>query len=170
MNAAKESIASQMNPEAERGSLRHVLGGADVLIGLSAPGIVTREDVRTMAPDPIVFALANPTPEVQPEELVDVARVVATGRSDYANQINNSLGFPGIFRGALEVEATDINESMKLAAAKAIAELVGDDELQEEYVIPSMFDRRVAEAVATATREAAWATGVARKLRPAALS
>jgi malate dehydrogenase (oxaloacetate-decarboxylating) len=110
--------------------------------------------------------LANPTPEVQPEELVDVARVVATGRSDYPNQINNSLAFPGIFRGALDVQATDINESMKLAAAEAIAGLVGDDELTAEYIVPSMFDRRVADAVAAATREAAWTSGVARKPRP----
>ena len=119
-----------------------------------------------MAPDPIVFALANPTPEVQPEELVGIARVVATGRSDYPNQINNSLGFPGLFRGALDVEATAINEEMKLAAAAAIAGLVAPDELNEEYIVPSMFDPRVAEAVARATREAAWASGVARKERP----
>jgi malate dehydrogenase (oxaloacetate-decarboxylating) len=118
-----------------------------------------------MAPRAIVFALANPIPEVQPEELGGIAEVVATGRSDYVNQINNSLAFPGIFRGALDVEATDINESMKLAAAKAIAGLVAPDEVNQEYIIPSMFDRRVAEAVAHATREAAWASGVARKPR-----
>jgi malate dehydrogenase (oxaloacetate-decarboxylating) len=119
-----------------------------------------------MARDPIVFALANPIPEVQPEALVGIARVVATGRSDYPNQINNSLGFPGLFRGAMDVEATDINEAMKVAAADAIANLVSAEELSEEYVIPSMFDLRVPDAVAEATREAAWATGVARKPRP----
>jgi malate dehydrogenase (oxaloacetate-decarboxylating) len=119
-----------------------------------------------MAPDPIVFALANPLPEIQPEALAGIARVIATGRSDYPNQINNSLAFPGIFRGALDVQATDIGERMKLAAAEAIAGLIGPGELTEEYIVPSMFDRRVAEAVAQATREAAWASGVARKPRP----
>jgi malate dehydrogenase (oxaloacetate-decarboxylating) len=128
--------------------------------------VVTSDDIESMAEEPIVFALANPIPEVQPEELAGVARVIATGRSDYPNQINNSLAFPGIFRGALEVQATDIDESMKLAAAETIAGLVGSDELTEEYIIPSMFDRRVAEAVTAATREAAWASGVARKPRP----
>jgi malate dehydrogenase (oxaloacetate-decarboxylating) len=128
--------------------------------------VVTATDIAEMARDPIVFALANPIPEVQPEDLVDVARVIATGRSDYPNQINNSLAFPGLFRGALEVEATDIDESMKLSAADAIARLVGPDELSEEYIVPSMFDRRVADAVAAATREAAWSSGVARKPRP----
>ena len=166
MNPIKEALASETNRDGEQGSLHDVLRGADVFIGVSAPGVIGREDVRTMARDPIVFALANPIPEVQPEELVGIARVVATGRSDYPNQINNSLGFPGIFRGALEVGATDINEAMKLAAARAIADLVADDEVQEEYVIPSMFDRRVADAVAAATREAAWDSGVARKARP----
>jgi malate dehydrogenase (oxaloacetate-decarboxylating) len=119
-----------------------------------------------MGPDPIVFALANPIPEVQPEALVGIARVIATGRSDYPNQINNSLAFPGIFRGALEVQATDIDESMKLAAADAIANLIAPDEVTQEYIVPSMFDRRVADAVTKATREAAWASGVARKPRP----
>jgi malate dehydrogenase (oxaloacetate-decarboxylating) len=113
-----------------------------------------------------VFALASPIPEVQPEDLLDIARVVATGRSDYPNQINNSLAFPGLFRGALEVEATDMDESMKLAAAHALAGLVGPDELTEEYIVPSMFDKRVADTVAAATRAAAWASGVARKPRP----
>jgi malate dehydrogenase (oxaloacetate-decarboxylating) len=127
--------------------------------------VVSAEEIALMGSDPIVFALANPIPEVQPEDLVDIARVVATGRSDYPNQINNSLAFPGIFRGALEVQATDIDEGMKLAAAEAIAGLVGPGELTEEYIVPSMFDRRVAEAVAAATREAAYASGVARKLR-----
>ena len=140
--------------------------GADVFVGLAGPGSVTAEDVASMAHDPIVCALANPVPEVQPEAIAGIARVIATGRSDYPNQINNSLAFPGIFKGALDVEATDINEPMKVAAAEAIAALVGEQELSEEYIIPSMFDPRVAEAVASATREAAWASGVARKPRP----
>jgi malate dehydrogenase (oxaloacetate-decarboxylating) len=155
------------NPEHEHGSLQHVLHGADVFIGVSGPGIVSPSDIRTMARDAIVCALANPVPEVQPEEITGLARVIATGRSDYPNQINNSLAFPGIFRGALEVHATDINESMKVAAAEAIAALVSPDELSEEYIIPSMFDARVAEAVTQAVREAAWNTGVARIPRPA---
>ena len=116
-----------------------------------------------MAIDPILFALANPTPEVRPESVAGIARIVATGRSDYPNQINNSLAFPGVFKGALEVQATDINEMMKLAAAEAIANLVATDELHDEYIIPSMFDTRVVDAVATATREAAIASGVARR-------
>lgn len=167
MNPHKELLARTTNPHAEKGSVGEVLRDADVFIGLSGPGAVTPEDIATMAQDPIVFALANPIPEVQPEDLVGLARVVATGRSDYPNQINNSLAFPGIFRGALDVQARDINEEMKVAAAEAIASLVTEDELHEDYVVPSMFDRRVAEAVAEATRQAAWATGVARKPNPA---
>jgi malate dehydrogenase (oxaloacetate-decarboxylating) len=135
-------------------------------VGLAGPGTVTAAEIATMARDSIVFAMANPVPEIQPEELVGIARVVATGRSDYPNQINNSLAFPGIFRGALDVEARDINEAMKIGAAEAIAGLITSEELTEEYIIPSMFDPRVADAVAQATREAAWATGVARKARP----
>ncbi|HET6318649.1 MAG TPA: malic enzyme-like NAD(P)-binding protein [Chloroflexota bacterium] len=167
MNPYKERLATETNPDRLQGSLSDVLRGADVFIGLSGPGVVTSDDIESMAEEPIVFALANPIPEVQPEELAGIARVIATGRSDYPNQINNSLAFPGIFRGALEVQATDIDESMKLAAAETIAGLVGSDELTEEYIIPSMFDRRVAEAVTAATREAAWSSGVARKPRPA---
>jgi len=167
MNVFKERVAGMTNPDREQGSLHAVLHGADVFIGLSGPGVVSPADIGAMADDAIVFALANPIPEVQPEQVAGMARVIATGRSDYPNQINNSLAFPGIFRGALDVQATDINESMKLAAAEAIARLVGPDELNEEYIVPSMFDRRVAEAVAAATREAAWSSGVARKPRPA---
>ena len=166
MNPFKERLAETTNPAGERGSLRDVLRRADAFIGLSGPGVISADDVQRMAQDPIVFALANPIPEVQPEALVGIARVVATGRSDYPNQINNSLAFPGIFRGALEVQSTDIDESMKLAAADAIADLIAADEVTEEYIVPSMFDRRVAEAVTRATREAAWASGVARKPRP----
>jgi malate dehydrogenase (oxaloacetate-decarboxylating) len=167
MNSLKERLAEETNPAGEQGRVGEVMRGADVFVGLSGPGAISADDVAGMARDPIVFALANPIPEVQPEALVGIARVVATGRSDYANQINNSLGFPGIFRGALDVEARAITEEMKLAAATAIAGLVGQDELNEDYVIPSMFDPRVADAVAAGTREAAWASGVARKERPA---
>jgi malate dehydrogenase (oxaloacetate-decarboxylating) len=163
MNPYKERLAEATNPRRERGSLHDVLRGADVFIGVSAPGIVSETDIAAMAPDPIVFALANPIPEIQPEGLAGIARVIATGRSDYPNQINNSLVFPGMFRGALDVQATDINEAMKLAAADAIANLIGPGELTEEYIIPSMFDRRVADAVSQAVREAAWSTGAARK-------
>jgi malate dehydrogenase (oxaloacetate-decarboxylating) len=166
MNAYKTRLAESTNPQRERGSLRDVLRGADAFIGLSGPGIVSADDIARMGTDPIVFALANPIPEVQPEALAGIARVVATGRSDYPNQINNSLAFPGIFRGALEVQATDIDETMKLAAADAIANLIGPDEVTEEYIVPTMFDKRVADAVTRATREAAWASGVARKPRP----
>ena len=168
MNPAKAILAAETNPERLRGTLRQVLRGADAFIGVSGPGTLTAEDVTTMNGDAIVFALANPVPEVQPEEITDIARVIATGRSDYPNQINNSLVFPGIFRGALDVQAKAINEQMKLAAAEAIAALVTPDELNEDYIVPSMFDPRVAEAVAQATREAAWATGTARKPKPEA--
>jgi malate dehydrogenase (oxaloacetate-decarboxylating) len=165
LDAVKQRLALETNPERRRGSVHEVMAGADVFIGLASPGSVSAEDVARMNRDPIVFAMANPIPEIQPEALVGLARVVATGRSDYANQINNSLAFPGIFRGALDVEATDINEAMKIAAADAIAGLVSPEELSEEYVIPSMFDARVADAVAQATREAAWTSGVARRPR-----
>ncbi|MHB8731153.1 MAG: malic enzyme-like NAD(P)-binding protein [bacterium] len=165
LTPVKEAVARETNPDREQGTLREVLRGADVFIGLSGPGVIDREAVAAMAHDPIVFALANPVPEVQPEDLEGVARVVATGRSDYPNQINNSLGFPGIFRGALDVQAREINEAMIRAAARAIAALVAADELQEEYIIPSMFDQRVAPAVAEAVRDAAAASGVARKVR-----
>jgi malate dehydrogenase (oxaloacetate-decarboxylating) len=165
MNTYKERLAESTNPRRETGSPQEVLRGADVFIGLSGPGVVSASDVAAMAGDAIVFALANPIPEVQPEAIAGVARVIATGRSDYPNQINNSLAFPGIFRGALEVQATDIDEAMKIAAADAIAGLIGPDELNEEYIVPSMFDRRVADAVAQGTREAAYTSGVARKPR-----
>ena len=166
MDQYKLSLAAVTNPEREIGGVRELLVGADVFVGVSGPNAIDVDMVRSMAADPIVFALANPTPEIQPEAIAGLARVVATGRSDYPNQINNSLVFPGVFKGALDVQATAINEAMKLAAADAIAALVGPDELFEEYVVPSMFDRRVAEAVAAATREAAWSSGVARRTRP----
>jgi malate dehydrogenase (oxaloacetate-decarboxylating) len=163
MNRYKAALAADTNPRLERGSLQQALRGADVFIGLSAPGLLNGQDVRSMASDPIVFALANPTPEVQPEELAGLARVVATGRSDYPNQINNSLVFPGLFRGALQVQASDINEPMKLAAAGAIAGLVAEAELRDDNIVPSMFDRRVVPTVAAAVRRAARASGVARR-------
>ncbi len=163
MNDAKRRFAEVTNPKRRRGPLSDVIAGADVFIGVSAPNSLTVEDLRRMATDPIVFALANPDPEISPEDAAGVARVMATGRSDYPNQINNVLCFPGIFRGALDVQARDINEEMKLAAARAIAAIVTDDELSEDYIIPSVFNRRVAEVVAAATAEAAVASGVARR-------
>ena len=163
MDPYKERLAQATNPDRQPGRLREVLRGADVFIGLSGPGLLTAADVASMAPDPIVFALANPIPEVAPEDLAGVARVVATGRSEFPNQLNNSLASPGIFRGALEAQATDVDDAMKIAAARALANLVGPDELQEEYIIPSLFDRRVADRVAQATRDAARASGLARR-------
>jgi malate dehydrogenase (oxaloacetate-decarboxylating) len=165
MNAAKQWFAAHTNPLHQRGRLADVIEGADVFIGVSAPGVLTVSDVRRMAADPIVFALANPDPEIMPQELEGIARIVATGRSDYPNQINNVLCFPGIFRGALDVQATTITEEMKLAAARAIAGIVTADELSEEYIVPSVFNRHVAAAVASATAEAAVAGGVARRPR-----
>src|SRR5690606_10593415 len=138
------------NPERREGSLAEVLPGADVFIGVSGPGLVTAAELRTMAPDPIVFALANPDPEITPEEADGVAAVIATGRSDYPNQINNVLAFPGIFRGALDVAATSITEGMKLAAAEAIAACVDEDQLAHDHIVPSVFDERVAPRVAEA--------------------
>jgi malate dehydrogenase (oxaloacetate-decarboxylating) len=155
MDPYKRQLAQETNPLNEHGNLAEVLRGADVFIGLAGPGIVSPDDIRAMGRDPIVFAMANPVPEIQPEALAGIARVVATGRSDYANQINNSLAFPGVFRGALDARARDISATMKLAAVEAIAGLVGEAELEEEYILPSMFDRRVAEVVATAVREVA---------------
>lgn len=164
MNPAQREMAKVTNREKACGSLDVAIKGADVFIGVSAPGILTRERVASMNKDAIVFAMANPVPEIMPEEAKAAgARVVGTGRSDYPNQVNNLLAFPGIFRGALDVRARLINEEMKIAAAKAIAGLVGDDELNEEYIIPSPFDPRVAKAVAEAVAKAARETGVARK-------
>jgi len=142
-----------------------VIKGADVFFGLSVQGVITQDDLRNMASDPIVFAMANPTPEIMPEDAEGLVAVMATGRSDYPNQINNVLCFPGIFRGALNCRASRINEAMKLAAAHAIAEIIGPDELHPDYIIPSVFDRRVGEAVASKVEDAAYATGVARRER-----
>ncbi len=163
LNEAKLETARISNPEGRKGSLADVLKGADVFIGLSGPGVLTGEMVRTMAKDAIVFAMANPVPEIMPDEAREAgARVVGTGRSDFPNQINNVLAFPGIFRGALDVRASDINDEMKIAAAEAIASLISDEELSEGKIIPAAFDKRVSSTVAKAVAEAAIASGVAR--------
>ena len=163
MNPVKEEMAKMTNLEKRSGSLADMLVGADVFIGVSAPGVVTTEMVKTMNKDAILFACANPTPEIFPEDAkAGGARVVATGRSDFPNQINNVLAFPGIFRGAFDVRAKDINDEMKLAASRALAELITDEELSEDYIIPKAFDPRVGKAVAAAVADAARKTGVAR--------
>ncbi len=163
MTDAQAELAGVTNPERKTGSLADVIKGADVFMGFSAPRCLTGDMVRTMAKDPIIFACANPTPEIFPEEaLAAGARVVGTGRSDYPNQINNVLAFPGIFRGALDVRAKEINDQMKVAAAKALAALVPENELREDNIIPSAFDKRVAPAVAAAVAQAARDTGAAR--------
>ena len=165
MNWVKDWYARNTNPDREKGSLRDVIRNADVFFGLSGPNVLVPDDVRTMASDPIVFAMANPVPEIMPEDAEGIVAVMATGRSDYPNQINNVLCFPGIFRGALNCRASRINEAMKLAAAHAIANTIGPDELHPDYIIPSVFDRRVGEAVAAAVEEASYETGVARRER-----
>jgi malate dehydrogenase (oxaloacetate-decarboxylating) len=165
MNWVKEHYARISNPDNVKGTLHEVIRGADVFFGLSAPGVLTVDDLKAMARDPIVFAMANPTPEIMPEEAEPHVAVMATGRSDYANQINNVLCFPGIFRGALSCRATRINEEMKLAAANAIAGIITDEERHPEYIVPSVFDKRVAEAVSREVEEAAYQTGVARRER-----
>jgi malate dehydrogenase (oxaloacetate-decarboxylating) len=162
MNALKELVATTTNPQRERGDVHDALRGADVFIGVSSPDLIGLADVRVMASDPIVFALANPIPEVQPEEIEGAAAVIATGRSDYPNQINNALVFPGLFRGALDCRARQINEAMKMAAARALAACIGPDELTPEHIVPGIFNKRVVHDVAAAVRQAAVATGVAR--------
>lgn len=163
LNPIKEEMAEITNQNCEKGTLAEVIKGADVFIGVSAPGTLTKEMVQTMAKDPIIFACANPTPEIFPDEAkAGGAAVVSTGRSDFPNQVNNVLAFPGIFRGALDVRASDINDEMKVAAAYAIAGLVSDEELNPEYILPAAFDPRVKDAVAKATAEAARKSGVAR--------
>ena len=165
LTPAKAEYAAITNADGRRGSADDVLEGADVYIGLSAPGAVSLEAVRRMAHGAIVFAMANPTPEVMPEEIHDVAAVIATGRSDYPNQINNVLAFPGVFRGALDVRAREITPAMELAAAEALAAVIAPQELAADYIVPSVFDRRVAAAVAKAVAEAAERSGVARRSR-----
>ena len=163
MNPAKQEIAELTNPQRRQGSLAEVLEGSDVFIGVSAPGVVTTDMVKTMNRDAIIFACANPTPEIFPEDAkAGGAAVISTGRSDYPNQINNVLAFPGIFRGALDVRASDINDAMKIAAANALAGLISDEELSADYIIPAAFDVRVKDAVAEAVKAAAYKTGVAR--------
>ena len=163
MNWAQAEMAQRTNPDQTPGTLAEKLVGADVFIGTSAPGLVTRQMVETMNRDAIIFACANPTPEIFPEEAkTGGARIVSTGRSDYPNQINNVLAFPGIFRGVFDVRASDINEEMKLAAAEALANLISDEELSDEYIMPAALDDRVAKTVAKAVAEAAVRTGVAR--------
>ena len=163
MNPVKEEMSKLTNLQKKQGSLAEMLVGADVFIGVSAPGAVTTEMVKTMNKDAIIFACANPTPEIFPDDAkAGGARVVATGRSDFPNQINNVLAFPGIFRGAFDVRAKDINDEMKLAASRALAELITDEELSEDYIIPKAFDPRVGKAVAAAVADAARKTGVAR--------
>jgi malate dehydrogenase (oxaloacetate-decarboxylating) len=165
LDPARAALAERTNRQRCQGSPDEVLAGADVLLGLSGPGAVSPAGVRTMARDAIVFAMANPVPEVQPEDVRDDVAVMATGRSDYPNQINNVLAFPGVFKGALEVRAREINEEMKLAAAHAIARVIPDDELHADYIVPSVFNRRVAEAVAEAVAVAAVESGIARRER-----
>jgi len=165
MNWVKDWYARNTNPDKEKGTIHDIIKGADVFFGLSAPGVIDETDLKSMAKDPIVFAMANPVPEIMPEDAEGLVAVMATGRSDYPNQINNVLCFPGIFRGALNCRASQINEAMKIAAAHAIAEIISPEELYADYIIPSVFDRRVAEAVAAKVEDAAYETGVARRSR-----
>uniref|UniRef100_UPI003FED6BDB NAD(P)-dependent malic enzyme n=1 Tax=Candidatus Limivicinus sp. TaxID=3030905 RepID=UPI003FED6BDB len=163
MNGAKQEIAAMTNPNTEQGKLADVIRGADVFIGVSAPGVLTQDMIRTMNCDAIIFACANPTPEIMPDEAKAAgAAVVCTGRSDYPNQVNNVLAFPAIFRGALDARASDINSEMKIAAAEALASLVSDEELNADYILPYAFDKRVRETVSKAVFDAAHRSGVAR--------
>lgn len=162
MNPYKRLLSRKTNPRRVKGPIGSALEGAHVFLGLSVPNVITAGDIRRMAKDPIVFALANPDPEIAPEEALPLARVLATGRSDYPNQINNMLSYPGIFRGLLDIRASGVNEEVKFAAANAIARTVGEDELNEDYILPSIFDRKVVTAVAHAVSEAALRTGIGR--------
>ncbi len=163
LNEEKKALLALSNKQDKSGSLADVMVGADLFIGVSSPGVVTPEMVKTMAPNPILFPMANPVPEIMPDLAREAgAAVIGTGRSDFPNQINNVLAFPGVFRGAFDVRASDINEEMKLAAARALAELVSDEELNPDYIIPAAFDERVCPAVAAAVAQAARDTGVAR--------
>jgi len=163
MNQYKRELARITNPSGIRGKISDAMRGADVFIGLSAPNIITVEDIKNMSKEPVVFALANPEPEIPPEEALPFVRVLATGRSDYPNQINNMLSFPGIFRGLLDVRARGVNEEIKFAAARAIAHILKDEDLHEDYIIPGGFDRRVVSAVAHEVAEAARRTGLQRR-------
>jgi malate dehydrogenase (oxaloacetate-decarboxylating) len=168
LNEAKREYAETTNPENLQGTADDLLAGADVFIGLSVPGAISVEGVKRMAPHAIVFAMANPTPEVDPEAIEGLAEVIATGRSDYPNQINNVLAFPGVFRGALDVRARTIDSGMEVAAARAIAATIAEEELAADYIVPSVFNRAVAPGVAQAVADAAVASGVARRVRPPA--
>lgn len=163
MNPAKNALAQITNPNAEKGTIADVMRGKDVFIGVSGPNIISQDMVKTMNKDPIVFAMANPTPEIEPDSIEGIARIIATGRSDYHNQINNVLCFPGIFRGALDAGATAINDEMKIAAAHAIANVIEEDHLSEDYIIPSVFNERVHQDVASAVIDAAVRTGVSTR-------
>jgi malate dehydrogenase (oxaloacetate-decarboxylating) len=163
MNYMKDWFAEHTNQESFKGSLEQALAGADLFMGLSGPGTIEADALKKMNRDAIVFAMANPVPEVMPEDAAPYVRIMATGRSDYPNQINNVLAFPGIFRGALDCQSSDINEPMKLAAAHAIAAVVGDNELNEDYIIPGVFNTKIVESVSKAVSTAAVKTGVARK-------
>ncbi len=165
LNPAKRWFAENTNPEGRTGDLAEAVRGADLFLGLSAPNVLSVDDLKTMNDDPIVFAMANPDPEIRPEVAMGHARIIATGRSDYPNQINNVLCFPGIFRGALDVRAREIDEEMKLAAANAMADVIPEEDLSEDYIIPSVFDERVAPAVAEAVAERAKETGMARRIQ-----
>jgi malate dehydrogenase (oxaloacetate-decarboxylating) len=164
LNPSKEWFARHTNCENRTGGLVEAVRGADLFLGLSVPRMLTPHHLETMAKDPIIFAMANPEPEIMPELAVGKARIIATGRSDYPNQINNVLCFPGIFRGALDVRAREISEEMKLAAAEAIAAVIPEETLAEDYIVPSVFDERVAPAVAETVSEAAKASGMARRV------
>ncbi len=163
MNPYKMDIAKRTNPRKVRGTVSDAMRGANVFLGLAGPNTITTGDIKKMAKHPVVFTLANPDPEIDPEDALPLVRILATGRSDYPNQVNNMLGFPGIFRGLLDVRARGVNEEVKFAAARAIAHMVKDDELHEDYIIPSAFDRKVATCVAHAVAEAARKTGLARR-------
>lgn len=162
MNPYKKRLALKTNPKGLKGTITDALKGANILIGLSGPDIITVEDIKIMAPEPVVFALANPEPEISPSEALPHVRVLATGRSDFPNQINNMLSFPGIFKGFLEVKAIGVNNEIKISAAKAIAECIKDEELHEDYIVPSIFDREVVHSVASAVAETAKKTGLSR--------
>lgn len=162
MNPYKRALAKKTNPRKVRGSISDAMEGADIFIGLSSPNVITQNDIKRMSKEPVVFALANPEPEIAPEDALPLVRVLATGRSDYPNQINNMLSFPGIFKGLLDVRAKGINEEIKFAAARAIAYIIKDDELAEDYIIPSIFDKKVTVSVAHAVAEVAKTTRIAR--------
>jgi len=166
LNSSKQWVAKNTNSENMSGSLLDATEDADLLIGVSGPGTVPIEAIEHMADDPIVFALANPVPEIRPEKIQGLARIIATGRSDYPNQINNVLAFPGIFRGALDARATDINEEMKLAAAHAIAECIDQEGLSEEYIVPSVFNKEIVRKVSEEVKKAAYNSGVAQRPKP----